>query len=661
MDIKPLLICRRPAPKACLKLPEHPLCRLRLGPGVVALLYFCQAGLVVLDASAASVPAAPDTLLSLSIEDLATVEITSVSKRPEALSDAAAAVFVISNDDIRRSGATSIPEALRLAPNIEVARIDSTTYAISARGFNGNTSNKLLVLIDGRTVYTPLYSGVFWDAQSVPLADVERIEVINGPGGTLWGANAVNGVINIITKSSKDTQGMQADLGGGNTERDGTVRYGGSLGANTSYRVYALGLKQDALDDQQNLNVDNAWNKQQAGFRTDWQGAGNALTVQGDTYYGVGDEYGLPPTSIGGSNLLGRWSSNLANGSDLQVQTYFDQAKYEYPDQFNTVLDTYDLSLQQHYAAGSNDLVWGGGYRTAQDQVTNTPTVAFLPANQNTTQGNIFAQDTIALTKSLQLTLGAKLEHNNYTGYENEPNVRLGWKLDDHSLLWSAISKAVRTPSQLEEDYYVYVPSIPLTELAGNPNWQSEELTAYEIGYRSQPGNTLSYSISTFYNDYSRLRSYSNPPFPLIPVNNMFGHTSGVEMWADYQALSWWRLSPGYSYLREYLFYEPGETDLLGFSQAGDDPEHQFSLRSAMNLPHDIEFDLNLRSIAQLPYEGAPGYSELNARLGWQINKHVEVSLNGDNLLHPRHVEFINSGVAQEIDRSYFLATRLTY
>jgi iron complex outermembrane receptor protein len=602
---------------------------------------------------------AANTLSSMSLEDLASIEITSVSKRPEPLSDAAAAIYVISSDDIRRSGATTLPEALRLAPNLQVARITSSNYSITARGFNSNTADKLLVMIDGRSIYTPLYSGVLWYMQDIPLDDVERIEVISGPGGTLWGANAVNGVINIITRSSADTQGGLLSAGRGNNEGDATLRYGGMAGGDASYRVYA---KTQDIAETVGKNEQpqyNAFNRRQAGFRSDWTARGNAFTVQGDAYEGTLAQPFVGNARLSNSNMLARWSRVLSTSSNVQVQTYMERSRLDFPGALGEVLDTYDISAQHQWQHGMHNIVWGGGYRFTQDLVYNTAAIAFLPPDQDMPLTNTFVQDSIALAPSLLLTLGGKLEHNSFTGYENEPNARLAWKLSEHSLLWAAMSRAVRTPARLETDYHV--PGNPPYILAGGPHYLSERLRAYEIGWRSQPVSRLTFSVSAYHNIYSRLRSYSNQGFPLQTVNNMLGTTSGLEAWAEYQATDWWRLKPGYNYLREVLHFQPGATDLLGFYQAADDPARQAFLRSEMNLPHDTELDLDARHIDALPYGGPKAYTELNARFAWHLRADTELALSGLNLLHPRHVEWGNTAANSEIERSVMLDVRYTF
>ncbi|MBI3810618.1 MAG: TonB-dependent receptor [Nitrospirae bacterium] len=597
-------------------------------------------------------------LAELSLEELMNIDVTSVSKSPEKWLEAPAAIYVITQEDIRRSAVTSIPEALRLAPNLEVARVDASQYAITARGFNSTSANKLLVLIDGRSVYTPLYSGVFWDVQDVLLEDIERIEVISGPGSTLWGANAVNGVINIITRHSRDTTGALVSVGAGTEERGAGVRYGAHLGGNTTYRVYVKDFRRDDTATENDASLHDSWSKGQAGFRIDRDGSADALTFQGDIYDGSIDQKVNDDKTISGGNVVGRWSRTFQNGSALQTQVFYDRVRREYPGTFAEVRDTYDLDLQHHIPMGArHDLVWGGGYRVSSDDVTNSALLAFLPAHRSLSLANIFLQDGISLHERLKLTVGTKLERNDYTGWEVQPNVRLAWKLHD-ALLWSAVSRAVRTPSRLDRD--LFAPGAPPFFLAGGPDFKSEILTAYEIGYRVQPVSQMSLSISTFYNVYDKLRSVELAPGGVAPLgpfvlgNKMVGNTYGAETWGNYRVVDWWRLSAGYNYLKKRLRFESDSSDTFGVKAAGNDPTHQFSARSTMNLGRNLELDAAVRVIGGLPDPNVPGYVALDMRLGWTVLKGVEVSLAGFNLLDRRHPEFGQDPTRSELDRTFY-------
>src|SRR5438309_7554228 len=523
-----------------------------------------------------------EALKRLSLDQLMNVEVMSVALRPQRLFETPSAIQVITQDEIRQSGATSLPEALRLASNLQVAQVDARQWAISARGFNSTTANKLLVLIDGRTVYTPLFSGVFWDVQDTMIEDIERIEIISGPGGTLWGSNAVNGVINIITRQSQDTKGALVSLGEGTEERGAGVRYGAKLGEDATFRIYGKGFYRDNTVRGDGTNVQDSWKKGQVGFRTDWGRGSDAFTLQGDGYTGtiaqVGDN-----VSISGANLLARWNRTLQDGSALQVQAYFDRTRRVQSGTFGELLDTYDIEAQHRFQWGArHEIVWGGGYRLMHDAVTNSAVLAFLPNVKVLRLANGFVQDGIALRERLNLTLGVKLESNSYTGLEVQPNARLAWKFRDDALLWSAVSRAVRTPSRLDRD--LFAPGTPpFTTLAGGPDFKSEKLIAFEIGYRAQPAPHASLSISTFYNVYDDLRSIeSGPGGAPVLANKMEGHTYGVETWASYHVLDWWRLSAGYNSLKENLGFKADSGD-TNIAAAGNDPAHQFSARSTMN------------------------------------------------------------------------------
>src|SRR5437867_3935781 len=601
----------------------------------------------------------PSDLADLSLEELANLEVTSVSRRAERLSDAPASIFVITGDDIRRSGATSIPEALRLAPNLEVARVDSRQYAISARGFNNTIANKLLVLIDGRTVYTPLFSGVFWDAQDVMLEDVERIEVISGPGATLWGANAVNGVINVITRRASDTQGAFAYGRAGSLERGYAARYGGAMGAVGAYRVY--GRFFDVFDTSRTngTTASDAWSKGQVGFRIDWGTAANGFTLQGDAYRGSLDQAIRDDSSISGNNLLGRWNRDLAGWGQLQVQSYFEHTERDIPGTFAERLNIFDFEFQHGLRAiGAHRLTWGGGYRYGDDRVSNSAVVAFLPANRGLRWANVFAQDEIALEENLRLTLGAKFENNDYTGTEPLPSARLAWKPDPQRLVWGAVSRAVRAPSRIDRDLFV---NAGPTQLAGGPDFVSEVVKVFEVGYRDQPLPQATYSISVFHNVYDKLRSVE-PVSATTSVlgNKMEGTGNGLEAWGSYQAARNWRLSAGAFFLRQRLNLKPDSGD-ANVSAAGNDPKRQFMLRSSLDLPDSTELDIRVRYVSELPNPKVPAYTAFDMRIAWRLQRELELSVVGQNLIDSGHVEFGNPATASEMARGGYVKLKWTH
>src|SRR6266566_1292907 len=606
--------------------------------------------------------ASPGALKKLTLEQLMNLEVTSVSKRPEKLSQAASAIQVITQEEIRRSGVTSLPEAQRLASNLEVAQVDSHEWAISARGFNGTTANKLLVLIDGRSVYTPLFSGVFWDVQDTLLEDVDRIEVITGPGATLWGANAVNGVINILTKSARDTQGLLLYGGGGTEQRAfGGIRYGGQLSTNAYYRIYTKYFDRDDTPLPNGADGQDAWQMGQGGFRVDWYpGEVNQLTFQGDGYGGAINQAANGDIRVAGGNLLGRWSHTFSEASDLKAQFYYDRTHRKVPLTFAEDLDTYDFDLQHRFPlAERQDIVWGLDYGLSEDRVANTPNFAFLPAKLSFQLFSAFAQDEITLVRDrLRLTLGTKFEHNDFSGFEFQPSGRLSWTVTSRQTLWAAISRAVRTPSRIDTDFFV--PANPPFALAGGPKFVSEELLAYELGYRVRPIDQLSFSLATFYNDYSNLRSLEPGP-PIIIGNGLKGETYGAELAGSYQTTSWWRWQAGYTYLQEHIRLKSGSMDFNQGRGEGSDPQNQFSIRSSMDLPGRLTLDAALRyvdvlhNIANGVRGTVPSYVELDARLSWTPIENLELSVVGQNLLHSEHPEFGFPTSRHEIQRGGFV------
>ncbi|MEJ0034735.1 MAG: TonB-dependent receptor [Gammaproteobacteria bacterium] len=663
--------------------------RLRLGLG-------SGLGLVMLAVSSTPASAAPDedvstaTLKSLSVEQLMDLEVTSVSKRPEKLSETASAIQVITREDIRRSGATTLAEALRLASNLQVAQKSSHGWGISARGFNTELSNKLLVLIDGRTVYTPLYSGVFWDAQDYPLEDIERIEVISGPGGTLWGANAVNGVINITTRNARDTQGLAVEAGGGTEVQDfAGIRYGGSLSSNVTYRVYAKHFERDDSVLGNGGDASDSWRMTQGGFRLDAEpSARNTLTLQGDVY---GTEEQIPAAEnsrLSGANILGRWSRVYSEDSDMSLQAYYDHTHLSLPTPsngfapagvFTDDLDTYDLDFQHHFRLTAHQqVVWGLGYRFTHDVVDAAPTLALLPPRLDHHLFSGFIEDKFQLRENLFLTLGSKLEHNDYTGFEYEPSTRLQWNYASQQMLWAAVSRAVRTPSRIDRDLRepTLLPApFPDSILNGSDDFSSEKLIAYELGHRAQLGAKLVTSISLFYNDYNDIRSTTPGPlafpsfgFPLVIANALEGETHGLELSAAYQPFDAWRLRGGYNLLKEHLRVKPGGVDFSNALNETADPEQQVTLHSALDLPASLQLDIGLRWVDTLhnnngPTPGTvPSYFEADARIGWRLNGNLEFSVVGQNLLHDHHPEYGFPGAArQEIERGVYGKVLMTY
>ncbi len=630
--------------------------RARIGRPALLLLLCAASGL-------AHANTAPD-FSDLSLEELADIQVTSVSKMEQSLSRAPASIYVITAEDIRRSGATSLPEALRLAPQLQVARVDARNYAITARGFNNPFENKLQVLIDGRIVYSPLFSGVFWDAQDVVLEDIDRIEVISGAAATLWGTNAVNGVINIITRSARDTQGALADATVGSGLNRGSVRYGGKLSGDGYFRVYGKHAEEDDTQRVSGVDAADGWRRDQGGFRADWGGRRDRLTLQGDAYQGSLHQLGTRDIRIGGANLLGRIQRSSGANSDVSLQAYLDHTERDQPGAFVEYLDTADLELQRTLRLGSAQrLVVGGGYRLAHDRVRNDVNFAFLPGSVDLHWADVFAQDEIALRKQLKLTLGLRLENNSYTGTETMPALRLAWTPDDHRLLWTSLSRAVRTPSRIDRDFYAPTNpplknGVPQYFLAGGPDFQSEVVNAFEIGYRAQPSTRLSYSLTAFYDDYDRLRTLEqNPAGPgLVFLNMAEGEVHGVESWANWQATPAWRLSAGLVVQKLQLRKRPGSLNsAAGSSLANNDPNHYWSLRSTYDIDDRRQLDLFLRRVGDLPMPAVPAYTSLDLRFGWRLTPRVELSLIGQNLWEPHHVEFGSAPGRSEYDRALLL------
>ena len=642
----------------------------------VLILYGCAASPARADNAASSI----SELKQLNVEDLMNVQVTSVARHPERLLETASAIQVITQEDIRRSGATSIPEALRLADNLQVAQKNSHDWAISARGFNTALANKLLVMIDGRTVYTPLYSGVFWDVQDYVLADIDRIEVISGPGGTLWGANAVNGVINIITKSAADTQGLYAQAGGGSRPQDlADIRYGGTLAPGTQFRVYGKYFDRGSEMLANGDSASDAWRQGRGGFRVDSDAsARDKLTLQGDVYGGHEDEQTGGVSDSSGENVLGRWSRRISDTSDLGLQTYIDRThisnpaapliigglEFAGPGIFQDDLTTYDVDFQHRFRIGAaNGIVWGWGFRYSHDVVSNAPSLAFLPPTLDRDLYSVFAQDEIVLRPDLSLTLGSKLERNDYTGFEVEPNMRLSWILNSKQALWSAISRAVRTPSRIDQDFSEAAPP-HFVLLEGGSRFTSESVVAYELGYRLQLAQRVSASISTFFNHYDDIRSTTITPGTILPfyfANGIEGDTDGLEFSSNYQASDAWSVHAGYTLLKEHLHVKPGQVDINDALNETADPQHQFSLRSSLNLPRHTEFDTSLRWVDTLhTNNGAvvgtvPSYFELDTHLAWHASDRLEFALVGQNLLHNRHPEYGFPGPTRpEIERSAY-------
>jgi iron complex outermembrane receptor protein len=610
-------------------------------------------------AAASLVAGAPDAahsqeieaLRGMSIEDLQNINVSSVSKTDMPLSDAAAAIYVISREDIVRAGATTIPEMLRLAPNLQVYQTSPAGWVVTARGLNGNKeaqsySNKLLVIIDGRTVYTPLFSGVYWDLPDVLPEDLDRIEVISGPGATLWGANAVNGVINIITRRSSETKGIYADVRAGPARQAVGARISGRAGDTLSYEVHGRYLHEEHGDaDALAASAQDGWRHGQVGARLDWTpNDTDLLTFQGDVFRGRSLVPGGVEKLSGGNAML-RWHRQLSSGGAILAQAYYDRAERDdRPSgggRFHT--DTLDAEIQHNFTANAHSVVWGGGVRSVDYDIEGTSSLFFTPPHRTLFIANAFAQDSIALADNLTLVAGLKAERLPYAGISVLPELRIAWKLAPAALVWGSVERAVRSPTPFDEDVQERLGT--LISLSGNRLFATEKLTAFEIGTRLQPAPTFSLSVTGFYHRYEDLRTVelTTGPAALLNLtwdNNLKGHTYGVEAWADWRVTPWWTLTGGATLIERHFSFIPGASGLLGPDQNGNDPPYVLKLRSSINPLDKVTFDVSFRAYGALRGANIQDYREMDGRLAWQATPAIALSLSGTNLLHDRHQEY---------------------
>jgi iron complex outermembrane recepter protein len=621
-----------------------------------------------------AVGTSPQTdLTQVSIENLMNMEVTSASRKGQKISQVASAIYVIRQEDIRNSSALNIPDLLRMVPGLDVAQISSSVWAISARGFNLQFANKLLVLIDGRAVYTPLFGGTFWDTQDVPLEDIDRIEVICGPGGTVWGANAVNGVISIITKKAADTRGALVTGGGGTRAQEfGTLQYGGKIKKDTNYRIFAKYQNTDASPDLNGQNGKDGWYLLHGGFRADSKlSTKDSLTVQGDIYTGkegavIVHSVFTPPENINvqevaavsGGNILGRWDHTFSSHSDTTTQFYFDKYNRGGPES-DEVRDTFDFDFQNHITLGArHDLIWGVGYRHTADLDIGTVDQAFLPPRYSAGLFSAFVQDEITLKPDrVVLYVGSKLENNYFSGFDAEPSVRVAWTPSERRTFWTAVSRAARTPTRRDIGLDAALAALPgptEVELVGNPKFQSEHLIAYEAGYRAQPTDRFSVDVTVFFNNYHGLESIepqapffdpnSTPPLTIQALqlsNLMYGTTEGVETYLRWKVTKRWTLSPGYSFLEMHLHLKPTSQDSVSMADTqGSNPGHQAQLRSHVELSSKFAFDANAYFAGALPAQFVPSYTRLDSELTWRVAEHLQLSVAGQNLLKDHHEEF---------------------
>ena len=639
-------------------------------------------------------------LTSLSLEDLMNVEVTSVSKKKESIAIAPAAVTVINQDEISRSGFSTIPDLLRLAPGVDVGRINSYAWAVGVRGLNDQFNNNLLVLQDGRSLYSPLDAGTDWNTVDYMLADLDRIEVIRGPGGTLWGANAVNGVINIISKDSRDTQGWLLDSRASNDDSDLSVRYGGRVSDDTTYRVYLKTKYNNELDDTSGDNAGDQWTSLRGGFRMDKHpSTDDTFTLQGD----VGDNrirapYDVPIMTAPFSqltlddrndatgNVLGRWNHRFSDKSDLSLQMYYDYLAWNYVGS-HYYQNTLDLDFHHRFQLGQrNEVTWGLGYRFMNSDIETIDLLSADPPTRNDKLPSAFVQDTFTLEPNrLFLTGGSKFEHNDYTGFEMEPSGRLLWTPNKENSVWGAVSRAVVTPSRLENDVTIPAAFVPIStgngsttlgkvEIIGNPNFQSEELTAYELGYRVEPRKDVSIDIALFYNNYNKSRSITaEAPIPGSPIvlpstwsNLIAGDTYGSEISATFRVADNWRVAASYSLLEATFWSNTGPGGAVAASSAapststdeGSAPQNQAQIHSYLDITRNLQFNASVFYVGDINRYDIPGYISTDLNLVWKPKESMECSIGVMNLFDNHHPEYgvtSDQGIASETPRTLYV------
>ena len=592
------------------------------------------------------------SLEELSLEQLAEIRITSVSRREERLAGAAASIYVITSEDIRRSGVTNIVDVLRLAPNLFVGRGDSNQAIIGARGQYAGTSNKMLVLVDGRTIYTPLFSGVFWDQQDFVLEDIERIEVISGPGATLWGSNAVNGVINITTRrATRDGKGVAVGFAG-DFERGAVLRSTAPLGDDAAYRVYAKYRQTDERRLDTGAPAQDRAERSLAGIRADWERGTRSASFEAEAYKALVGNLG-GDRDMTGAHVLGRWQDELAQGSHLRMQGYYDHTERLHQGSFAEKLDILDLDVQHERPGAAHTLVSGGGYRAARDNVDNTAVIGFDPALAYQWWANAFVQDEWALAKDLQLTFGLKGERNPYTGVEWLPNARFTWRFVGDHVLWGALSRAIRAPSRIDRDAFTPV-------LVTNQAFEAEVANVAELGYRAQVDSTANVSLTLYHHRYPNLRSVALAPQPgtVVVANGFEGRTTGLEGWAGWRPVPWWRLTGGFTVMSEDIRVRAGQVDVGGVGQISNDPRHTAQLRSSWDIGRAWEADVAVRNVGHIPNFDVPQYTVWDSRIGWRSTRGLDVDLVVQNLFDRTYSEFGPAGGRAVFGRTWFLKLR---
>ncbi|MBA3637915.1 MAG: TonB-dependent receptor [Acidobacteria bacterium] len=608
----------------------------------------------------------PQDLKKLSIEELTQLDVTSVSRRPEPISRVAAAVSVIRAEDIRRSSSVILAEVMRLGDAVDVGRVNGRTWGISTRGFNISTANKLLVLVDGRSTYSGLFGGTFWDAQDAFLPDIDRIEVIRGPGGTIWGANAVNGVINVISKPSAQTQGTLVSVVGGFNERAVvSARYGDYLGSG-HYRIYGKYRMREAQVTPSGDSTQDETQFGQAGFQYDSnQAAANRWFVTGALYRGTNGFADRDDADVAGGHLLGRWTRRTGSGEALSVLAFYDYSYRKVPLQFEGTKNTGEIDVQQQLNRGRHLLVIGGTARMSRFDDLGTAGFRFDPQVRTGWTATAFAQDEITLVRErAYATVGAKFGSNNYTGVEFQPNLRLRIHPSQKQMAWAAVSRAVRLPTRVDEDLRQLVPATGTVFLRGSEDFDPEAVIAYEGGYRVVPHPRVSVDVAAFVNDYDRLRSQELrfEPAPVVVLENRLNaRTHGIELATTVQPATPWRVHASYAWLRESFTVDTGSTHRTGRTSEANDPGHMVSARSYLDLPRNFALDAILRFVGRRPSPAVKSYAELDLRLGWGPRPGWELSLVGQNLLHKRHAELFSPATPTWFPRSAFLRSAWTF
>jgi len=597
-------------------------------------------------------------LRTYSLEELMGMDVTSVSRKAEPFYETAGAVAVLTGSEIQQIGSRTLADALRYVPGLEVARVDFRNWAISSRGFNASNSNKMLVLMDGRTVYSPLFSGVFWDVQDTFLPDLDRIEVIRGPGATMWGSNAVNGVISMTTKDARYTQGGLITAGLGVEEKAfAGVRYGGEIPGKLYYRVYAQTTRRDDLLTATGVDLNREWTSTQTGFRIDSAAPkeNGSVTFQGDYYHGSVGATANISTPFTGGNLVLRATKPFANDMEFTTQVYFDYlSRYVYQ-QYGEVRRTYDFDTQLRFSPWEHhDVVAGFNYRSSADQTRTGSLISFVPVDRRLQLGSMFVQDEIRWHEEMfGLILGSKFEYHQKVGVEIQPSIRLALRTR-RSTLWAAVSRALRTPSRYDEDSrFGPLPTNP--QLMGSHHFQSESVVAYELGYRAQYFTSFTWDVSLFFNDYDNLRSQEPTGLrqPRILSNKLMAETYGAEIALKWQPVRRWRLQASYSHLVDEFHLASDSRDITNGSQEANDPKNTANLRSHLVLGGGLEWDVGLRYVSSLPNPAQPAYLATDTRLAWRYRGQWEFALVGQNIFDNQHTEF-GTRVSDQVQRGYY-------